>query len=475
MNKELEQMAESYDAPKSARNNAKKVLRWREEHGDEVKGMTATGWRRASQLASGDRLSADVVKRMAQFNRHRKNAEVAPEFKDTPWKDNGHVAWLGWGGTTGVDWAIDVSASLNNETIQYVTLLSEASDIEILKVGEIQGRGLTITEAMLDDFVENFYSNAYGTELQVNLGHNREGEAAGWIKEVYKENGSLKAKVEWTPLGVEKIKSKQFRYTSSELELRRQHFETGKTVNNVLIGVGLTNIPAVKGMQALTLSEEVQTDIILTESMDKIKKMYAELMKKEKMSNADFNTFKEACADYMEEEEVKEMMSKVSGRMNNSEAETVDNNKDNSMNLSDELKKQGLVALTEEKLAELTASAEAGRKAAEELTKKSLSEEVESNLCLSEERSVGFKKADAKSVADFMFSLSEEQRTQFKDIVGKILHVELGEKGRTLEPTAKTEEALLSEADKRAHEIAKEQGIELSEALSIAYKELNLV
>lgn len=475
MNKEeKEQLAESYDAPESARNNAKKVLQWKEEHGDEVKGMTATGWRRATQLASGEKLSADVVKRMAQFNRHRKNAKVAPEFKNEPWKDNGHVAWLGWGGTSGIDWAIGVSASLNNETIQYVTLLSEASDIEILKVGEIQGRGLTITEAMLDDFVENFYGNAYGTELQVNLGHNREGEAAGWIKELYKQEGSLMAKVEWTPLGVEKIKSKQFRYTSSELELRRQHFETGKTVNNVLIGVGLTNIPAVKGMQALTLSEEVKTDIILSESMDKIKKMYAELMKKEKMSNADFSSFKEACADYMEEDEVKEMMSKVSGRMDNSEP-TIDNNKDNSMNLSEELKKQGLVALSEEKLAELEASAEAGRKAAESLTIKNLSEEVENELCLSEEKNVGFKKADAKSVADFMFSLSEEQRTQFKEIVSKILHVELGEKGRTVEPTAKTEEASLVEANKRAAEIVKEKGVSLHDAMSMAYEELNLV
>jgi hypothetical protein len=42
---------------------------------------------------------------MSAFQRHRKNAEVAPEFKDTPWKDAGYVAWLGWGGTTGVEWA----------------------------------------------------------------------------------------------------------------------------------------------------------------------------------------------------------------------------------------------------------------------------------------------------------------------------------------------------------------------------------
>jgi len=104
--------AKTYRPPAGAKGNAKKVLRWREEHGNEVKGMTSVGWRRASQLASGAKVSADIVKRMAAFNRHRKNAAVAPEFKDTPWKDAGYVAWLGWGGTTGINWALRVSKRL---------------------------------------------------------------------------------------------------------------------------------------------------------------------------------------------------------------------------------------------------------------------------------------------------------------------------------------------------------------------------
>jgi hypothetical protein len=42
---------------------------------------------------------------MSAFKRHQKNAEVSEEFKATPWKDRGYVAWLGWGGTSGVNWA----------------------------------------------------------------------------------------------------------------------------------------------------------------------------------------------------------------------------------------------------------------------------------------------------------------------------------------------------------------------------------
>ena len=109
--KELSKADTFTNYPKSASNNAKKVLEWKEKYGDEVKGMTSVGWNRARQLAKREALSKDTVKRMAQFNRHRQNAKIDPKYKDTPWKDNGYVAWLGWGGTSGVNWAIRTSES----------------------------------------------------------------------------------------------------------------------------------------------------------------------------------------------------------------------------------------------------------------------------------------------------------------------------------------------------------------------------
>jgi len=93
------------DYPESAKNNAKKVLRWRDKYGDEVKGMSRTGWIRANQLAKGENISRDTIARMSAFQRHKKNSAVDPKFKSTPWKDNGYVAWLGWGGTSGINWA----------------------------------------------------------------------------------------------------------------------------------------------------------------------------------------------------------------------------------------------------------------------------------------------------------------------------------------------------------------------------------
>ena len=109
---------ETYQPPSGAQSNAKKVLRWKKEHGSEVKGMTATGWARARQLASGVKVSRRTVARMSAFNRHRKNAKINPEFKSTPWKDNGYVAWLGWGGTTGINWAMNKMKSIKNKGLE---------------------------------------------------------------------------------------------------------------------------------------------------------------------------------------------------------------------------------------------------------------------------------------------------------------------------------------------------------------------
>jgi hypothetical protein len=112
-------MAKTYnDYPASASANARKVLNWKKKYGKEVKGMTTVGWVRANQLANRESLSYSTIARMAAFNRHRQNSEIAPEYKATPWKDRGYVAWLGWGGTSGVNWAIRKAESIRNEKME---------------------------------------------------------------------------------------------------------------------------------------------------------------------------------------------------------------------------------------------------------------------------------------------------------------------------------------------------------------------
>lgn len=113
----IKEAEESYsDYPKAASANAKKALKWRDKYGrDEVDAGTPVGWQRANQLAKGEAVSRDVVSRMAQFNRHRKNSTIDPKFKDTPWKDRGYVAWLIWGGDEGVDWAMKKMDQIKKE------------------------------------------------------------------------------------------------------------------------------------------------------------------------------------------------------------------------------------------------------------------------------------------------------------------------------------------------------------------------
>lgn len=108
-------MAKTYnDYPVSATNNAKKALAWKEKYGDEVKGGTIVGWTRARQLANREGLSYETIARMAAFARHRSNSAVDPKYRTEPWKDRGYVAWLIWGGTSGVNWAIKKAESIRN-------------------------------------------------------------------------------------------------------------------------------------------------------------------------------------------------------------------------------------------------------------------------------------------------------------------------------------------------------------------------
>lgn len=103
----------TFSPPAGAQGNARKVLAWKKEHGSKVKGMTAVGWARARQLASGKPISLATVRRMASFNRHQKNYDAARRKQKAeggkPWEYAGIVAWLGWGGSSGMSWAKGVS------------------------------------------------------------------------------------------------------------------------------------------------------------------------------------------------------------------------------------------------------------------------------------------------------------------------------------------------------------------------------
>jgi hypothetical protein len=94
------EMLESYsDYPQSATNNAKKALKYKKENGSSC--GTSVGWTRASQLAGRKPLSRDTIARMASFKRHQ-------QHKDVPYTEGcGGLMWDCWGGTSGIEWAIN--------------------------------------------------------------------------------------------------------------------------------------------------------------------------------------------------------------------------------------------------------------------------------------------------------------------------------------------------------------------------------
>jgi len=179
------------DYPAAAKANAKKAIEWKEKYGrDEVTGGTEVGWARAHQLAKGESLSKDVVSRMAQFNRHRKNSEVAAEFKDTPWKDRGYIAWLIWGGTEGVDWAIakmeEIKEAYNINKYSPMSYAKQIASGVMTMQDAMEETGLPFTELMklVKKIDKNFKINFESKDMKhfktfesfVNEGSHKEAE-----------------------------------------------------------------------------------------------------------------------------------------------------------------------------------------------------------------------------------------------------------------------------------------------------------
>ena len=92
--------------PQGATNNAQRVLDWDKEYDLRSKMGTDTGWARARQLAARRPLSQSDVNQIYSFlKRHEQNAEIAEEFRGTPWKDKGYVMYNAWGGRAMLSYA----------------------------------------------------------------------------------------------------------------------------------------------------------------------------------------------------------------------------------------------------------------------------------------------------------------------------------------------------------------------------------
>ena len=103
----------SYKPTKGMQEEAERAIRWVEEGRD---GGTRIGKIRARQIARGENLSEDTVKRMYSFFSRQEGVKDAEGFEpgEDGYPSPGRVAWGLWGGDPGYSWSKNIVEQLKN-------------------------------------------------------------------------------------------------------------------------------------------------------------------------------------------------------------------------------------------------------------------------------------------------------------------------------------------------------------------------
>lgn len=109
--KKKEQLESYSDYPDSVKNNAKAVLKYVEENGWGSCG-TDVGKQRANQLANGEPISEDTIRRMYSYlSRHKVDLESSKGYDD----GCGKLMYDSWGGLSALSWAESKINSIDRE------------------------------------------------------------------------------------------------------------------------------------------------------------------------------------------------------------------------------------------------------------------------------------------------------------------------------------------------------------------------
>jgi len=143
------------------------------------------------------------------------------------------------------------------------TCAPQAIRVALAKVKEkaMNEKRVLAEPTRLTRILENFKSGVRGIDIAIDVVHDADRGAAGWIRSLEVGPSSTKpdkqalwAYVEWTPFGEELVKGKSYRYISSEFGPFLDP-ETNKRFDDVLFAATLTNRPFVKGMTAVDADE----------------------------------------------------------------------------------------------------------------------------------------------------------------------------------------------------------------------------
>ena len=167
------------DYPESASNNAKKAIKYKEENNIDC--GTRVGWTRARQLANKEKISWETIGRMASFKRHQQN-------KDVPYSEGcGGIMWDAWGGTSGINWAIEKMKTkdkyrqvfkIENEEKRIVSGYFMKADLPIIRLNEDNEKYYVVFRRdTIEKIVNKFFKN--GLNANVNLMHDNNLQAKG--------------------------------------------------------------------------------------------------------------------------------------------------------------------------------------------------------------------------------------------------------------------------------------------------------
>jgi hypothetical protein len=95
---------EGYKPTAGMQSAARRAIKYKED--GKAKGAgTAVGWTRAGQLARGESLSLDTVKRMYSFFSRHEVDKQGKDWDNATDPSNGKIMWLAWGGDAGFSWS----------------------------------------------------------------------------------------------------------------------------------------------------------------------------------------------------------------------------------------------------------------------------------------------------------------------------------------------------------------------------------
>lgn len=147
---------------------------------------------------------------------------------------------------------------------------------QLIRVGDFHFGEGKITAEMIGEMAANFAKNATRLSLDgkavlpINYSHRPYDEAAGWITgvEARDNNQSLWFTADWTEKGKAAVKERRYAFISAEIHPSYIDSETGDKYGAALLGAGLTNIPEVREMEQINLSQQ-KKEVKMTDELKK--------------------------------------------------------------------------------------------------------------------------------------------------------------------------------------------------------------